>query len=428
MEINSNRKKYFTELIISNLNPRDLTEDVIINQIKNKIFRQHAIKHYHVLKSDFDRTLQPFSGDGFYYKDGRLYKGKWSKKNDRGYIITGEKYVLECHLNNFIPSHGKGQILIDNKIITVNSISKGQDEQFCITGEIGEIKTGEIFKGQFLAGFDKIYEVFSGEGVVYTKGSKYSGEMIKQDEYHENDENTTQVVLNKFKICDNDGNEFSCEINSHLFPIKYQGKFAYDGNLYEGNFTKDYFEGKVTNQKDPSLIYQGKCNESGLPLTGQGLFLYKNVIFEGQYNVKFLQGKAYLPDNPDYFFEGKFKRFFPHTGKGKFIHQGTLYEGEVIKKKKINAVVKSRDDKTGQEYLFNLKMKDDVIMGDGELKFGNFIFKGKWQSEKYANGEIFWKGKKVYEGFFRNFRIDGEGFLGFNGNILHNNLIYSLNC
>ena len=246
----------------------------IIDILKNEIKSEKKNYANGVYDGQFVNDMREGYGK-FNYKDGHCYIGMW--KNDvptgKGTLYFNNKiqYIGDFFNDEF---EGKGKLIFENGNYYAGEFSKGK---FCGNGEY-HYKNGRMLKGNFLNGdlngkgflYNKegnleykgmfLNGKKEGEGKLYYPNGNYCKANFKNDKINGfgtlfkedkcliyKGEFLNNLKHGKGEYLDENGKYYIGEFLNDKKHGKGQLFYKFDGNIeYDGNFSKDYFEGKGT--------------------------------------------------------------------------------------------------------------------------------------------------------------------------------------
>jgi hypothetical protein len=166
--------------------------------------------------------------------------------------------------------------------------------------------------------------------------------------------------------------------------IACKGKFQFpDGNVYEGDWKNDKFNGKGKLKLADGSIYEGIFKDHQLHGHGKHISI-NGTTYEGEYKNGSFDGVGKVTSDNGNIYEGFFNNNRMH-GKGKFSWaNGDIYEGDWKENKKNG--------------------EGKMIWANGEFYEGNFV-----DNVRVGAGRMYWPNGDVYNGEWKNDVRDGQG-------------------
>jgi hypothetical protein len=289
-------------------------------------------------------------------------------------------------------------------------------EKCSTLGEVEEIST-LVFEGKKTEKYKSDFKYYEYEGTKYEKWShkRYEGTFTKKGNTVDFNGKVFDTESNKIlfagKLYDNKYKDFC-----HIFS---DGKLDFIGYYKDGILTYKFIEGELSTIKEPHYLKRKeleKCKNIIIQLTnlseGEDLVVknavYKNGIFSGEIYIDGLleyKGDFILKwiNNLEHFENFKFDWWFKYNGKGtayfNYRNNRVKAEGEwknhglgkgeglfgvenIIKNyPKVNFIDEHKD-----EAVYVGGVKDGHVEGEGYLRHGNIIYRGKFD-EKWFVGE-----------------------------------------
>eukprot|EP01117_Protostelium_nocturnum_P012692 TRINITY_DN467_c0_g1_i1.p1 TRINITY_DN467_c0_g1~~TRINITY_DN467_c0_g1_i1.p1 ORF type:complete len:1282 (-),score=607.35 TRINITY_DN467_c0_g1_i1:202-4047(-) len=145
-------------------------------------------------------------------------------------------------------------------------------------------------------------------------------------------------------------------------------------------------------------------------ISGKGKYsFFTGKVYEGEFANGLMEGKGKMNYGGHTFYEGEWLAGEPH-GEGTLTQPGVVYKGKWKHGKKRKGII----EWTGGA-VFNGRFKNDKMDGEGELTCGNGdYYKGDWREGKRAGYGVFTSIRGKYEGMFLNDKRDGNGKMVWN--------------
>ena len=269
------------------------------------------------------------------------YQGGWAydKKNGKCIeTINGEKF--EGFYKNGV-REGKCTILYSNKDKFVGNLLDGKKDGY---GEQFYSKTNTIYKGEFKN------NLFEGKGeIISDNGYSFKGEFLGGLRHGD------KCIETKKGFKKYEGQFKRDKMNGKGIFEWYSGESK--GDIYNGDFKDDLFDGFGTYHYNDGSIYIGEYLHG--VKHGKGKEIYSDGSFyEGEYNEGQKSGKGIFQDYEGNIYEGNFYNGNRHSkGKIKYVN------GEILEGLWLNGLKEGNfyyTDENGNKY-FRKYAKDELI-------------------------------------------------------------------
>lgn len=280
---------YLILKVLDNLKRDDFVEGVIIDDIKNKLFRKFAMNFYYIfndsnisVESNSEKSkifaTKPVVCQGDYLTGDRIYSGVWKDISGKGEGIiyssyAGKKYMLKCQWDKVLnPYKGNGSLIIKSNFLNrfgvkianeyfLCKIEKIEDasfiDGFIFSGELISLPSNLSFKGKLHINLSKFIFLIDGEGSIKLHGCTFAGSWKNE-------------IAENGTILDQRNTLVNCKIYGTLIPMDYEGEIMMNYCIFNGKFEyfnslhmyTEIFKGKIIYANGPELTYEGTLNRN----------------------------------------------------------------------------------------------------------------------------------------------------------------------
>lgn len=256
------------------------------------------------------------------------------------------------------------------------------------------------------------------EEIIYSNRVKKSQNFLNQQKSMNINTDLQTLLTQKFatqgkriEFCQVTNPEFEKILNSHLYynKIIFAIKNSLEDILYEKDIKYENVNPlKIYLEEDPNEVqyYKGSFNDKG-QCHGNGIWISNGNIYNGNFTNDKFDGKGlYVNSNGNYYF-GDWENGEPNGVGEVVVNDIKIFKGGFKNGKKNGMGMEKYPDET--EYMG--EFIDDERNGKGKLTFkGGSLYEGEFKNGKFdGKGEFDWADGKFYVGEFSDGKMNGNG-------------------